>query len=74
MIFVLRFGNDLLLWQPTAPTPREHQDGYITYAGMEGGLDMTQLMNIGNTDRFTMCRSAAAALGKLVDIKYRDSI
>ena len=68
VLHIDRFGNDLLLWQPAAPTPRDHSDSYLSY-GIAGGLDMTQI--IGANDKFTMCRSAAA-FGKFTSMTPQD--
>ncbi|XP_022099406.1 autophagy-related protein 2 homolog B-like isoform X2 [Acanthaster planci] len=51
-----RFGYDVLLWQPAAPTPRDCNDGYpsvglprLDLAGHLAGMSMQE--------RFTMCQS-----------------
>nr|XP_054759186.1 autophagy-related protein 2 homolog B-like [Lytechinus pictus] len=51
-----RFANDMLLWQPTAPTPRDPIDSRY-YQG-SGGLDLaTQLAGSSVAERFGMCKS-----------------
>ncbi|XP_071797968.1 autophagy-related protein 2 homolog A-like isoform X2 [Asterias amurensis] len=51
-----RFGYDLLLWQPAAPTPRDYNDG-LSSLGLPR-LDLASHMaGAGLQDRFTMCQS-----------------
>ncbi|XP_038074084.1 autophagy-related protein 2 homolog A-like [Patiria miniata] len=51
-----RFGYDVLLWQPAAPTPRDCNDGYAS-VGLPR-LDLAgHLAGAGMQERFTMCQS-----------------
>ncbi|XP_071501504.1 autophagy-related protein 2 homolog B-like [Diadema antillarum] len=54
-----RFANDMLLWQPTAPTPRDPlESNYPSYGLGSGGLDLaTQLAGSSMAESFGMCKS-----------------
>ena len=48
----------MMLWQPTAPTPRDPLDVKYPNYGGTGGLDLaTQLGGNGMAERFGMCKS-----------------
>ena len=59
----------MMLWQPTAPTPRDPLDVKYPNYGGTGGLDLaTQLGGNGMAERFGMCKSGMQ--GKLLADNY----
>lgn len=52
-LFPCRIASDLLLWEPTAPSPVDRSDIHGT---VMGGLDLASQLLQG-PDKFVMCRS-----------------
>lgn len=70
-ILAHRFANDMLLWQPAAPTPRDPMESrYPNYQQGSGGLDLaTQLAGSSVAERFGMCKSGLQ-FGELTQISW----
>lgn len=58
---LLRFGNDLLLWSPSAPTPRDIISVCQSY-GPVAGMDI--LSQFGSQPYFSICQSSNGFIGE----------